>query len=127
MRYLLDTHSLLWFLLNDSRLSRAAHAQMSDPDNELFVSIASLWEISIKSSTGKMTLQQPFTTMFPQQLRENNMTLLPISVSHLAEVAQLPFHRDPFDRLLTAQSLVEKLPIIGVDSAFDAYGVARLW
>jgi PIN domain nuclease of toxin-antitoxin system len=101
---------------------------IEEPTNEVFLSIASVWEMAIKASLGKLDLSQPFDLFIPNQLLLNDMTLLDITVSHTLRVATLPFHhRDPFDRLLIAQSLVEGMPIISVDGILDAYNVNRLW
>lgn len=128
MSLLLDTHSFIWFVEDHPSLSPAARALIEDATNDIFLSIASVWEMAIKASLGKLTLSQPFDLFIPNQLLLNNITLLDITVSHTLHVATLPFHhRDPFDRLLIAQSLVEQMPIISIDSAFDAYGVKRMW
>ena len=93
-----------------------------------FLSVASLWEIAIKLSIGKLTLSAPFNVLIPRQLSLNGFELLDIEIDHTAVVAVLPFHhRDPFDRLLIAQAAVEKMSVISVDTAFDAYPVTRLW
>lgn len=128
MNLLLDTQALLWFVLNDSRLSRKAQESIADIDSVVFVSPASLWEIAIKISLGKYALPASFSEFWDEQLRTNNFTLLPIAVSHAARVADLPFHhRDPFDRLIIAQSLVEQIPVASSDKLFDSYGVERIW
>ena len=128
MKYLLDTHSLIWFLAGDAQLSRHARQLIEDEENELFISAASLWEMAIKFSIGKLDLGQPFEILFPEQLEKNSIEILGITVEHLIAVCKLPFHhRDPFDRLLIAQSLVEKIPLISVDSIFDSYGVDQKW
>lgn len=128
MRLLLDTHALLWFLADDAQLSRRARDLIEDAANEVFVSVASLWEMSIKISLGKLQLSQSFDTFIPEQLALNNIELLGITIAHTADILLLPFHhRDPFDRLLIAQSRVEQMALVSVDSAFDAYGVNRLW
>src|SRR4051812_41279294 len=115
MRLLLDTHTLLWFLSDDPQLSPTAREHMEDPGNELFLSLASVWEIAIKVSIGKLALESPLEPFLPDQLHENDIQLLPISMAHTLRVASLPFHhRDPFDRLLVAQSLAEDLPVIGI-------------
>lgn len=109
-------------------LSPRARMLIEEPTNEVFLSIASVWEMAIKASLGKLDLSQPFDLFIPNQLLLNDMTLLDITVSHTLRVATLPFHhRDPFDRLLIAQSLVEGMPIISVDGILDAYNVNRLW
>jgi len=128
MKLLLDTHTLIWFIEGNPALSMTARRHIEDTSNELYLSVASLWEMAIKVSLGKLTLAQPLGTLIPQQLALNSIQLLNITVSHVAEVASMPFHhKDPFDRLLIAQSLVEGMPIIGVDTVFDAYGVSRIW
>ena len=128
MRLLLDTHSFLWFVGGDSSLSVAARLLIEDADNSVLLSAASVWEIAIKVSLGKLHLEQPFDVLIPQQLLMNHIELLGITLQHAAVVAKLPFyHRDPFDRLLIAQAIVEQIPVITRDPAFDAYPVQRLW
>jgi PIN domain nuclease of toxin-antitoxin system len=128
MNFVLDTHSFIWFVEDHPSLSVPARTLIEDSTNAIFLSIASVWEMAIKVSLGKLTLSQPFDLFIPNQLLLNDITLLDITVSHTLRVAMLPFHhRDPFDRLLIAQSLVENMPIVSVDSVFDAYGVSRIW
>lgn len=128
MNLLLDTQSLLWFVLADSRLSRQALESIASVAGIVYVSPASLWEIAIKISIGKYALPAPFAAFWREQLLTNDFTLLPISVSHSARVVELPFHhRDPFDRLIIAQSLVEQIPVVSSDGLFDLYGVTRIW
>ena len=128
MRFLLDTHTFIWFVTDSSQLSTAAKALIEDEYNEKCLSIASVWEMAIKCSVGKLRFELPIQTFVEQQVRQNSMDLLGIQITHLAVVSTLPLHhRDPFDRLLIAQAMVEGLPIVGVDTAFDAYSVQRLW
>lgn len=128
MRYLLDTHTLLWFLSGDESLSQTARQLIENEANQIFVSIASLWEITIKSSLSKLELASSLEQMLVDKLLENDIQTLVISVHHLMGVHNLPFyHRDPFDRLIVAQSLIEKMPIIGKDVIMDNYGVQRIW
>jgi len=128
MRLLIDTHSFLWFINDNAQLSHNARQLIEDGGNEILLSVASLWEIAIKMSIGKLNLGQPFPELFPRQLQVNRIQLLSITLDHLSVVATLPLHhRDPFDRLLIAQATVEQVPVVGVDAAFDAYGVNRLW
>ena len=128
MRLLLDTHTFLWFIMGSPNLSAAARSLIEDAANEKFVSVASLWEIAIKLSIGKLTLSAPFDVLISQQLSLNGFELLNIDIEHAAMVATLPFHhRDPFDRLLIAQAVVEKMSVIGIDAVFDAYHITRLW
>ncbi len=128
MSILLDTHTLLWFLLDDPRLSRKALEIIVEADGSIFVSPASLWEIAIKISLGKYALPAPFAAFWEEQFKTNDFTLLPIGISHAARIAELPFHhRDPFDRLIIAQSQVEGVQVISNDTIFDQYGVNRIW
>ena len=128
MKLLLDTHAFLWFIADDPRLSSTAKQLIEDNANEIILSVASLWEVAIKVSLGKLTLKQPYNIFLPQQLKLNAINLLNISLDHTATVATLPFHhRDPFDRLLIAQALNERLPIASADSAFAAYPITVVW
>lgn len=128
MRYLLDTNALLWFLGNDKKLSHRARQLIESSSNESCLSIVSLWEIAIKTVLGKLDLAEPFEQMFPKQLQLNRIEVLDITVDNLVKLTTLPFHhRDPFDRLIIAQGLVEGLPIISVDTIFDTYGINRKW
>ena len=109
-------------------MSATARAIIEDYENNLLFSIGSVWEIAIKTSLGKLELEQPLETFLLTQIAENLLELLPITAPHAVRVASLPFHhRDPFDRLLVAQALVEQVPILSFDSAFDHYGIERLW
>jgi PIN domain nuclease of toxin-antitoxin system len=128
MNLLLDTHAFLWFIANDPRLSSRAQSLIQDPGNRRQISMASLWEIAIKVSLGKLTLAQPFDQFIPRQLQLNQIEVLPIELSHVAAVVAMPFHhRDPFDRLMAAQCQIENIPIISADTAFDAYSIRRVW
>src|SRR2546428_540781 len=104
----LDTHTLLWFLTNDSNLSTRARSAIEDAANATQVSAASLWEVAIKSALGKLKLPAPYADIFPRQLETNGFGLLPITPAHCATLSTLPFHhRDPFDRMLLAQAKAE--------------------
>jgi PIN domain nuclease of toxin-antitoxin system len=128
MMGLLDTHSFLWFINDDEDLSVPAREVIEDPANTIFFSAASLWEMAIKVSLGRLVAPLPFDEFMLEQLRQNDITLLEIKVEHAGLVATLPFyHRDPFDRLIIAQAIIEKIPIIGKDDIFEAYDVQRLW
>ena len=128
MKLLLDTHALLWFALDDKRLSAKADALMTDPANDVLVSPASYWEIAIKISCGKYELAGDFVQFMETLISENDFEILPITPVHAATVAELPFHhRDPFDRLLISQAIVEKIPFLSADDAIDSYAVDRLW
>lgn len=128
MKVLLDTHALLWFITDSLELSDPALEILSNKQNEILVSIASLWEITIKNSLGKLELICPFSELFPHQLEINAFSQLPITIPHLIALGQLPYHhRDPFDRILIAQAIAEKTPLISVDSAFTPYPVTIIW
>jgi len=128
MIWLLDTHAFLWFINDDESLSATARQAIEDPTNTILLSIASLWEMAIKVSLGRLATPSPFAEFMLGQLRQNDIALLEIRAEHTGLVATLPFHhRDPFDRLIIAQAITENLPMISRDSAFDAYRIRRLW
>lgn len=128
MKLLLDTHALLWFISNDSQLSVPARQSIESLEHDKFVSAASLWEIAVKLSLGKLKLPRPFQEVFPLQLEINGFELLPISCAQLNQVVALPFHhRDPFDRLLIAQALADNLTLVTRDPDFSKYSVKVLW
>lgn len=128
MTFLLDTHALLRFLLDDERLSATARKSIQSASEEIYVSPASLWEVAIKVSLGKYALPVPFARFWEQQFRTNDLAILPLSVLHFDEVSRLPFHhRDPIDRLIVAQARVDSVPVISLDEALDQYGVERVW
>ena len=128
MNILLDTHAFLWFVADVPRLSDTARALIEAEDSQPFLSIASLWEMAIKISLGKLKLEQPFETFIPQQLTLNGIGILNLSVEHTAAISTLPFHhRDPFDRLIAVQARIEKMPVVSADPAFDAYEIERVW
>ena len=122
MDILLDTHTLLWHVADDPRLSLVQSALIANPQHRKFVSIVSLWEIAIKTSTGKLTAVSPLDKLVPA-----GIGILSVQLSHLLRLQTLPYHhRDPFDRLLIAQALTENLALLSVDKQFAAYGVALL-
>lgn len=128
MKLLLDTHAFLWFITGNSKLSRTARLLIDDLANDKFVSIVSLWEIAIKFGLGRLDLSDKFEVLFPNQLIINGFEQLPIENEHLYEFIKLPHHHsDPFDRLLIAQTIAEKMSVVSVDTAFDDYSVTRLW
>lgn len=127
MKILLDTHTFIWFINDSPELSSSA-ADLLESDVDLILSTASLWEIAIKVSLNKLTLPDNYEQFIPQQITLNNIEILTITFDHLTVVSKLPFHhRDPFNRLLIAQSMSENLQIVSVDSQFDRYGVSRKW
>jgi PIN domain nuclease of toxin-antitoxin system len=125
---LLDTHTLLWFLRDDPSLSAAAKTLILDPANHKFVRVASCWEIAIKSVRHKLGLTEPSGVLLARELPRNGFDLLGIELRHATHVELLPeHHKDPFDRLLAAQSLLEGMPLVSVDAQLDPYGVNWLW
>lgn len=128
MKLLLDTHAFLWFLAGDSRLRASARRRVEDPANERLLSIASVWEMAIKISLGKLQLKDPLDHVIGRVASDNGIALLAISARHALGVSALAWHhRDPFDRLLAAQALAEGIALLSEDTAFDAYGVRRVW
>ena len=128
MNYLLDTSTFLWFIEGHGRLSPQACRIMESEEHDLNLSVASLWEMAIKTSLGKLELPKPIDIFIQQQLALTAVTLLDIHPVHAFTVVDLPFHhRDPFDRLLAAQCLCENLTLIGPDEVFDRYGISRTW
>jgi PIN domain nuclease of toxin-antitoxin system len=127
MKLLLDTHTFLWFI-NDSPQPSAQAKELIESDADVLLSVASLWEIAIKTSLGKLTLPDAYDKFIPQQVTLNDCRILAIEVRHLCMVSTLPFHhRDPFDRLLIAQAMVENVPLVSVDSVFSRYSVNQIW
>jgi len=127
MRYLLDTHTLLWFLQAEPQLPEKVANEITNIENNCYVSIASLWEIAIKINLGKLTVKFPFVK-FASYLADNDIEVLQIGFDHLIQVATLDlYHRDPFDRIIIAQGLVENLTIITKDENFPSYTDRILW
>jgi PIN domain nuclease of toxin-antitoxin system len=128
VRLLLDTHTLLWFLASDVRLSPKAKIAIEDTANERWLSPISLLEIAIKVRIGKLLLPATFAVMFPADLLTADIHLLPLESDDIEPLTTLPLHhRDPFDRLIAATAPVEGLKVVSSDAAIDAYGVPRLW
>lgn len=124
MRFLLDTNAFLWWRSGSDRLSTRVSDRIGDPDNDIVVSIASLWEIAIKRGLGKLR----FLEDFEEVMTDEGFALLNVTYAHLRMLGDLPqHHRDPFDRLLISQSLAERIPIVTDDRAFTAYGVGIIW
>jgi len=128
MKVLLDTYTFLWLITDDERLSETARRTFLDPENILFFSVASLWELCIKKSLGKISLKTGWLQIIQKEVRSNAVQWLPIEIQHCAEVADLPFHhRDPFDRLLIAQAMVEDMQLLSRDNRLSAYNIKRIW
>ncbi len=128
MRLILDTHAFLWWVDDSPALPPKARNAIADPGNECLLSLASCWEMAIKSSLGKLRLPEPIERFIPAQLAANAIRQLPIDFRHVARVAGLAFHhRDPFDRLIAAQALEEDSAVVSGDRVFRKYGVKRIW
>ncbi|HXE55804.1 MAG TPA: type II toxin-antitoxin system VapC family toxin [Tepidisphaeraceae bacterium] len=128
MRLLLDTHAFLWYVLDDPKLSAAAKTAINDPDTDILVSPASYWEIAIKISINKYLLSVPYEEFWRHGIGDNDFDVLPIDIAHTGALLTLPFHhKDPFDRLLVAQAIVEKIPLVSADAVLDAYPIIRVW
>jgi PIN domain nuclease of toxin-antitoxin system len=128
VRLLLDTHAFLWFLLDDPKLRITTRNLIGDPNNEIYVSPATYWEIALKIALRKYALHEPFEVFMEREMVINDFRILPIELKPVAPLTTLPFHhRDPFDHLLIAQAMVEQRPIVSGDPAFDAHSIARLW
>ena len=129
MSYLLDTAAFLWFITGDRKLSASARIVLEQTNDDFYLSLASIWELAIKSNLGRrLELPRPFAEFVDIELQAERIQILNIELAHLKRVADLPYHhRDPFDRLLIAQSQVEDIPVITSDAAFDSYEIQRLW
>lgn len=127
MRILLDTHAFIWFVEDDEQLPFAVKNKIEDIENEIFLSIASLWEMAIKMQLKKLNISKSIEDVI-ELTSQNNFQLLPILPSHIVKLSSLSFfHRDPFDRIIIAQGLYENMVIVGRDLVFDDYQVQRIW
>ncbi len=128
MSILLDTHTFLWLISHSALLSQNFKSLFSEPQNDFYLSLASVWEMAIKIKIDKLHIPSPLQQFISEQLPKNAIKILDIKLEHVIEIAELPLHhRDPFDRLIIAQALVENMPIASVDKVFDDYAVQRLW
>jgi len=127
MSFLLDTHTFLWFLEGNEKLSKKALVKMLDVNKKCYISIASLWEITIKLQLGKLELNFDFDEL-TEYLKRNQIEILPIHFDHLKVLSELPLHhRDPFDRIILSQAIAEKFTKISQDSSFKSYKAKLLW
>lgn len=127
MRLLLDTHIFLWYIAGDDRLPAAWHRIIGDPQNQVFLSVVSLWEAIIKFQTGKLPLPEAPEAYIPRLRMQHRISVLPVDEASVAQVALLPpIHRDPFDRLLIGQALQHDLTLVTVDTAIRAYPMAPI-
>jgi PIN domain nuclease of toxin-antitoxin system len=127
MKILIDTHIFLWYVTNNKKLNEGTKLIINERENLIYISQASIWEIAIKNSLGKLTLNSPFREFIEQQITVNDFMILNFNLSHFEQVTKLPFnHRDPFDRIIIAQSIIENYPLISYDKAFNSYQVQLL-
>lgn len=128
MNILLDTHVLIWWSISPGKLSETVYQLLDNQSNNLFLSLASIWEMQIKLQIGKLTLNLPLPELIEDQCQTNGLQLLSIETSHIYALNNLlSHHKDPFDRLLIAQAIVEKIPLLSIDEVFDNYPIQRLW
>jgi PIN domain nuclease of toxin-antitoxin system len=128
VRLLIDAHSLIWALDDSSRLSVVAASALQDPANQLLLGAGTIWELSIKVGLKKLALSLPLRPWLEKAITDLGLNLLPITLDHAEQQAMLPFHhRDPFDRLLAAQAMIEKVSIVSADAILDQYGIHRVW
>lgn len=128
MRALLDTHTFLWWITDSPQLSSRAREIISDGNNSFYFSVASSWEIAIKAGLGRLTVPGDLESFLTEQLSRNALEVMPVHLSHALRVHSLPFHhRDPFDRLLVAQAMVERLSLLSADSQLSRYPVEVIW
>ncbi|MCW3062043.1 MAG: PilT protein domain protein [Capsulimonas sp.] len=127
MKYLIDTHTFLWFGTEDDLLPSRIHALIQNPDNDIRISIASFWEIGIKNSIGKLPLNTNILGL-EQQAHDLDIEILPITIQAIHQVTSMPsHHKDPFDRIIAATALTMGETLLSADTIFDSYGVSRLW
>jgi PIN domain nuclease of toxin-antitoxin system len=128
MRVLVDTHTFLWALLQDHRLSAKAKQILTSTEHEIYFSLVSLWEIAVKMKIGKLNTAGSSVSYIRDEMEEYGMELLPVRYEHILQLERLPLHHsEPFDRLLIAQAIAESLPILTHDAAFPAYAVKLIW
>ncbi|MBO1348933.1 MAG: type II toxin-antitoxin system VapC family toxin [Hormoscilla sp. GUM202] len=128
MNLLLDTHTFIWGSITPEKLSDTVRNLLQDNANTIILSLASIWEMQIKVQRGKLTINRPLPELIASQQQTNNLQLLPIEVPHIFALQNLPdYHRDPFDRIIISQAMVEGLPVLSKDATFDAYPIVRVW
>jgi PIN domain nuclease of toxin-antitoxin system len=128
VKLLLDSHTLIWAADDPAKLTALAQALLQDPSHDRLVSAASLWEIAIKLSLGRLPLSLPYRQWMDMAIADLSLVVLPITLDHAERQAILPWHhRDPFDRLIVAQAQVEGVPLVSTDAKLDIYGITRIW
>lgn len=128
MKLLLDTHAFIWWDREPERLPPRVYSACENPDNQLYLSVASVWEMQIKVGVGKLSFQQPLSDIIENQKNENGLTILPVNLPHVWQLATLPsHHNDPFDRMLVAQAMAEKMALVTADRHIARYSAELFW
>jgi len=128
MKLLLDSHTFIWSYDEQHKLSQKSRRELSNPANDLFLSVVSIWEIQIKIQNNKFKFQDAFADVIAEQQQINGLQILPVQLSHALYLENLPFHhKDPFDRLLISQAIVENMILVTADANFAKYQVSLLW
>lgn len=128
MNLLLDTHAFIWWDGEPVKLSPTVQSALQNPQNTIFLSVVSVWELQIKFQIGRLQLRQPIADIVDEQRRQNQLQILPVELPHVIQYGQLPLHHnDPFDRLLIAQALSEQIVLVSKDADISKYAVNTLW
>lgn len=128
MKYLIDTHTFLWIIEDNKNLTNKVRTIYLDNSNDIYLSVASIWEMAIKISLNKLSIQGQLVKFIDRHAVENNIRLLSIQPHHVFPIKNLPFHhKDPFDRILLSQCIQEKMHLLSKDKEFDKYGINRIW
>ncbi|HAK46008.1 MAG TPA: PIN domain nuclease [Spirochaeta sp.] len=128
MNYLLDTHAFLWWIADHPMLSPPARKLIADTENDIYLSTASVWEIAIKTRAGKLEITEDINIFIADNLQKNSFKILPINLFHSIKISEIPnSHRDPFDQMLAAQSIVENMPILSRDMKIAELGAELIW
>ena len=128
MKYLIDTHTLLWIVTKNKKLSKKVKDIYLNSENQIFISLASLWEMAIKINLKKLSINEPLKDFVKNQIKNNDINILDIKTKHILLLENLPYyHMDPFDRLIISQSINEQIPLLSFDKVFDKYSIKRIW
>ena len=128
MKYLIDTHALLWIVTKNKKLSKKVKDIYLNSENQIFISLASLWEMAIKINLKKLSINEPLKDFVKNQIKSNDINILDIKTKHILLLENLPYyHKNPFDRLIISQSINEQIPLLSFDKVFDKYSIKRIW
>lgn len=127
MRYIIDTQAFIWYAIGDKQLSKTA-LEIIESEATCYISIASIWEMAIKNNIGKLNFKIPFEDLISNQIAINNYEILSLDLTHVFQIAKLPlFHKDPFDRIIIAQAIIENIPVVSIDPYFTNYPTTVIW